>query len=665
MLKESQLSAENIDGTNDDSSSFTGPYRHAGYKHALNSLREALNFENAVILKGVEGTGKTTLVGELISEFQHKGVPIAVFNDPLTKTSQLYSRLAETLEVPKQKRDLIKALRNTKEAGQFCLVVVDQQAINSDDSIVDALQQLCETSETTAGAIKLVVVRQDYMVLHPEAEGLQQADFSNWVNIEVTLDPLHTDDIEGYIYYLSALKGIPPTPYEIGTDFMMIEQTEGRISRLKAMLLPLIHKDVITRNDFMGKSGSTPSLASANSGIFALGFAVIIAIGIGINHFFLSDSSDISAQVAENGSPIFAEPKPKASIEKPKTVAPPSLAAVETAKPASGNNLEQPDTLPALNPELEKSSPKAAPQTTNAISPDVTVAKAPASAPKDSRPVEEITSLPPAEFQAEVNSKLTLLEEQLSAAIEENNRLKQALEVAEKEQTEKVELALAAETTQVPDAEITHFTEVAPSHISENTADVADKASETSEVAAVSSEVNTEEAQAAVTEPVEEPTVTEEIVATETTAPVLMSDTSEATQEATPTIAEAPPIAEPVASLEQVTAHIERWTNAWQAKDHETYANSYISGFNGAYRTHQRWLKKRHDALNRPEWIKLTREEFQNIQESENELRVDFWLKYEAANGYKDKTLKRLTLVFNNNEWLIAKEQNIKVEPYF
>ena len=659
MLKENQLNAEHVDGTNDESSSFTGPYRHAGYKRALSSLREALNYENAVILKGVEGTGKTTLVGELISEFQHKGVPVAVFNDPLTKTSQLYSRLADTLEVPKQKRDLIKALRNTKEAGQFCLVVVDQQAINSDDSIVDALQQLCETSETTAGAIKLVVIRQDYMVLHPEAEGLQQADFSNWVNIEVTLDPLHTDDIEGYIYYLSAIKGIPPTPYEIGTDFMMIEQTEGRISRLKAMLLPLIHKDVITRNDFMGKNGSTPSLASANSGIFALGFAVIIAIGIGINHFFLSDSSGGSPQVAENGSPIFAEPKPKASLEKPKAVAPPSLAAIETTQVAK----EQTDTLPALSPELEKGSSKtSAPK---AITPDIAKVKAPASDQQNSRPVEEIASLPPAEFQAEVNSKLTLLEEQLSAAIEENNRLKQALEVAEKEQAKKAEQALAAETTQAPDVKDTNSTEVATSQTSENIDAVTDNVSETPEIVAVSSEANSEESQAVVTEHVEEPTVTEKIVATETTAPALTSDTSETTQAETPAIAKAAPVAEPENSLEQVTTHIEKWTNAWQTKDHETYANSYISGFNGAYRTHQRWLKKRHDALNRPEWIKLTREELQNIQESENEIRVDFWLKYEAANGYKDKTLKRLTLVLNNKEWLIAKEQNIKVEPYF
>lgn len=646
MMKENQLSAENIDGTNDDNSSFTGPYRHAGYKRALNSLREALNYENAVILKGVEGTGKTTLVGELISEFQHKGVPVAVFTDPLTKTSQLYSRLADTLEVPKQKRDLIKALRNTKDAGQFCLVVVDQQAINSDDSVVDALQQLCETSETTAGSIKLVVIRQDYMVLHPEAEGLQQADFSNWINIEVTLDPLHTDDIEGYIYYLSAIKGIPPTPYEIGTDFMMIEQTEGRISRLKALLLPLIHKDVITLKDFTGQSESSSSIASTNSGLFALGFAVILAIGIGINHFFLSDTSDNSPNVAKNDTPIFAEPKTKESQSKPQIVAPPSVASVEEAEKsnsAADNTSEQPNTLPALSPE-------------KAIEPKQAVAetKQPISNKQDSRSLEELTTLPPAEFQAEVNSKLSALEEQLIAAIEENNRLKQALEEAEQEQVKKTEQVLtSAETTQTAEISVA-LTEERPNEKTVEPSRNIEAISEGNlEVAEHSDSNKTEEPFKAVSLSVEKPAEAEQIIAAET----------EASSDATLI---APPVVKDNASpLDQVTAHIDRWTSAWQAQDHETYAESYISGFNGAYKTHQRWLKKRYDALNRPEWIKLERGQMQNIQEEENEVKVDFWLKYEAANGYKDKTLKRLTLVYNDNEWLIAKEQNIKVEPYF
>ncbi|WP_415883723.1 AAA family ATPase [Neptuniibacter sp. QD34_54] len=659
MLPDNQRNVDHINGSNETDSSFTGPYRHAGYKRALSSLREALNFENAVILKGVEGTGKSTLINEFISEYHHKGVPVAIFNEPLTKTSQLYSKLADTLEVPKQKKELIRALRNTKDAGQFCLVIIDQQAINSDDSIVNALQQLCKTSETTAGAIKLVVIRQDYMVLHPEAESFQQADFSNWINIEVTLDPLHIDDIEGYIYYLSAIKGLPPTPYEIGTDFMMIDQTEGRIGRLKALLLPLIHKDVITRKDFQSSEGHNQPLTSANSGVFALGLAIILAIGIGINQFFLSDESDETAEVVENSPPIFAEPKTKASTEKTENVAPPSITTeetVQTPESSSDNSPELANTLPTLSPELENDSPKSAPpQQIKATTLDISEVKPPVSNKKDSRPVEDLASLPPAEFQAEVNSKLTLLEEQLSAAIEENNRLKQALENAEQKQSETVELAVAIEAPQTPDVEDTNSIEIAASHTSETTDAVTNQSSETPDVTTISPEVNIEE-----TQTVEELTKTEEIVVT-----ALATD-SEISSEIAPALVETALTTEKAASPQDLTTTlIDRWTNAWQAQDHETYTASYISEFNGAYKTHQHWLKKRYDALNRPEWIKLTREELRNIKQHENEIRVDFWLKYEAANGYKDRTFKRLTLVFKGDEWLIAKEQNIKVEPYF
>ena len=70
MLEENQLQAENNHGLEqNDSSSFSAPFRHKGYRKALDALREALNKENSVILKGVEGTGKTTLVSELIGEY--------------------------------------------------------------------------------------------------------------------------------------------------------------------------------------------------------------------------------------------------------------------------------------------------------------------------------------------------------------------------------------------------------------------------------------------------------------------------------------------------------------------------------------------------------------------------------------------------------------------
>ena len=116
MLQDNQPHADSNHGlAQDETSSFSAPYRHRGYKKTLNALRDALHQDSAVILKGVEGTGKSTLVAEIIGEYQHKGVPVVTFDKPLQKPAQLYAQLADSLSVPKQKKDLIRALRNTKK----------------------------------------------------------------------------------------------------------------------------------------------------------------------------------------------------------------------------------------------------------------------------------------------------------------------------------------------------------------------------------------------------------------------------------------------------------------------------------------------------------------------------------------------------------------------
>ncbi len=655
MLEENQLQAENNHGLEqNDSSSFSAPFRHKGYRKALDALREALNKENSVILKGVEGTGKTTLVSELIGEYQHKGVPVVSFTTAINKTSQFYAKLADSLSVPKQKKELIRALRNTKDAGQYCLVVIDQEAIHSSPEVAEALKQLCQTSETTAGAIKLVIIRKDYLVIH--TEGTPEADFHNWIKTEVTLDPLHTDDIEGYIYYLSTVKGIQPTPYEIGTDFMMIEQTEGRISRLKALLLPLIHKDVITMRDFNNTERNMKPLHSNHSVTIAIAFAFILALGVGINHFIFSEKPPSIATPSKEQTralpPVFAEapasrPEPVAT----KKIIPPSRTTVATSD-ASTSVVD--DSDPSLLPVLEASNTldntETVKQETTSIIPisapkaeEETLAPIAAietgsadSIDKSQIAIQDLTELPQDQFQTEVKIKLLLLEQELTEAVVENNRLKLALLEAKAEQQQKQLINKAStpsvikETIETPDA--------LPATKSELIVDSPPKDDAALPIAGTANDTDTIEENSNGVSP---ETNSDEIAAAE---PQFET-------------------AKPDQATDAAIAVVEHWQEAWQAQNHDAYIAYYAPGFNGAYKTHQRWLKKRFDALNKPKWIKLNRDVFTNIQQTETQVKLDFWLSYEAANGYKDNTLKRLTIEYIEGEWLIKKEQNIKVKP--
>jgi len=664
MLEENQLQAENNHGLEqNDSSSFSAPFRHKGYRKALDALREALNKENSVILKGVEGTGKTTLVSELIGEYQNKGVPVVSFTTVINKTSQFYAKLADSLSVPKQKKDLIRALRNTKDAGQYCLVVIDQEAIHSSPDVAEALKQLCQTSETTAGAIKLVIIRKDYLVIH--TEGTPEADFHNWIKTEVTLDPLHTDDIEGYIYYLSTVKGIQPTPYEIGTDFMMIEQTEGRISRLKALLLPLIHKDVITMRDFNNTERNMKPLHSNHSVTIAVAFAFILALGVGINHFIFSEKpSSIATPSKEQTQalpPVFAEaptsaPEPVATKE----ITPPSRTTV-TSLDLSAQALD--DSDPSLLPVLESSNTpdntEIAKQETASIIPisapsaeektltpntaiEIDSADSIDSAEKPQIATQDLTELPQDQFQTEVKIKLLLLEQELTEAVVENNRLKLALLEAKAEQQQK-QLVNEAPTPSAVEEAIETPDEV-PTPKSKLIVESLPKGDAALPIAGTANDTDTD-------------TDTDTIEENSKGAP------PETRSDDIAVVAPQIETAKPNQATDAAIAVVEHWQEAWQAQNHDAYIAYYAPGFNGAYKTHQRWLKKRFDALNKPKWIKLNRDVFTNIQQTETQVKLDFWLSYEAANGYKDSTLKRLTIEYIEGEWLIKKEQNIKVKP--
>lgn len=643
MFKENQQPSDNDNGIEASESSYTAPYRHRGYKKTLYALRDALDNQNAVILKGVEGTGKTTLISELMSDYQHKGVPVIRFSSKLTKASQFYSQLADCLEVPKHKKDLIRALRNTKKAGQYCLVVIDQEAIESSADIAETLKQLCFTSETTARSIKLVVVRKDYLVIH--TEGTPEADFHNWIKTEVTLDPLQTDDIEGYIYYLSAIKGLQPTPYEVGTDFLMIEQSEGRISRLKALLLPLIHKDVITQRDLNKSEKGNKPLHSNHSGIIAFAFIIILAIGVGINHFLFSDTprpKEALAAAKNNTVPaeqaVFADST--ASSNSNYTVTPPSISNAEKAEYTDLPILDS-DIAASEETQLAEKQLGVTAQVTPEIKSDNDVeitASIPTPQTQIKQTSKDISALNQDEFQTEMKIRLLLLEQKLTEAVVENNRLKIALLETKNEKTTEI---IEKSQQQLPNA--TKDSSVTTATASQNIIDSP----------VVSTTEVTEEKQIDVDrtlDPNKETAI--DIASSETSEPKVSVSNSGANEK-------------PMNDLEAASNAIARWEEAWQAQNHEIYSDSYTANFNGAYKTHQRWLKKRYDALTSPGWIKLSRSELTNIQHSNSDIKIDFWITYEADSGYKDKTLKRLTLTKVDGDWLINKEQNLQVKPFF
>ncbi|MFT6403648.1 MAG: type II secretory pathway predicted ATPase ExeA [Pseudohongiellaceae bacterium] len=110
-----------------------------------------------------------------------------------------------------------------------------------------------------------------------------------------------------------------------------------------------------------------------------------------------------------------------------------------------------------------------------------------------------------------------------------------------------------------------------------------------------------------------------------------------------------------------VRARVESWVSAWQQQSLEGYFASYSSEFEPRYDTSvARWRASRTRVIGNAQWIRLTLNEYEIIEESPNSIEVHFWLDYESPT-YSDSTKKKLVLGNGSGGWEILEEINLQV----
>lgn len=322
------------DLTTDAISSVDYPHRHKGYVTAFSELLDNLSTHNATILQGAEATGKTTLTCEVIQKQQEQGVQVITFTKAVNTPRQLYSLLAEALNVPKLKKDLVQALRQSKEKNEHCLVVLDGEAVNSSAAVSEALRKLCERTSKTAGAIKLLVVCTDYLVIH--TQNTYETDFHDWIDQVVLLKKLTIADLEGLTRYLAELKHCPVPQYEVGTDLQLLDQSDGKIGRLITLINPLIDQGVIDHHATFLPEENLHPLDSPHAKFYFIGGACVLVLIMGLilrNLIYspLDTHQETEKEMAEQ--PVFMEEISKNQVDVERgSITPPTLGTAPKAK---------------------------------------------------------------------------------------------------------------------------------------------------------------------------------------------------------------------------------------------------------------------------------------------------------------------------------------------
>ncbi len=122
--------------------------------------------------------------------------------------------------------------------------------------------------------------------------------------------------------------------------------------------------------------------------------------------------------------------------------------------------------------------------------------------------------------------------------------------------------------------------------------------------------------------------------------------------------AAAAPVPEPL-RLAVVTA-LNGWARAWSQQNVDAYLAYYDASFAPEGMERLAWEAERRSRITRPAWIKVELEEVQVEAPAPDAVVVTLRQRY-AAPGYKDTTLKRMTLALHEGNWMITSEANLKV----
>ncbi|GAB4290958.1 MAG: hypothetical protein Kow0096_04750 [Thiohalomonadaceae bacterium] len=111
--------------------------------------------------------------------------------------------------------------------------------------------------------------------------------------------------------------------------------------------------------------------------------------------------------------------------------------------------------------------------------------------------------------------------------------------------------------------------------------------------------------------------------------------------------------------LAVVTA-LQGWAQAWSQQNVEAYLAYYDAAYVPEGMARHAWEDERRTRLSRPAWIKVELEDVQVAAPAPDAVVVDLRQRY-ASPGYKDTTLKRMTLALRDGNWMITSETSLKV----
>ncbi len=156
-------------------------YMHDSFKRAMSYLLYAFHKgEGMVLITGLPGSGKTTLVDEVVSEASDSEMPVSVIDCTNLAEEDLFGLYLETLGVVaadgiSNSRAVREALATMRQTSRPVLVLDDAHLLSADN--LNKVHMLCNLNQGGVPLLQIVLVGQPGLrqkLLSPECQQLHQ-----------------------------------------------------------------------------------------------------------------------------------------------------------------------------------------------------------------------------------------------------------------------------------------------------------------------------------------------------------------------------------------------------------------------------------------------------------------------------------------------------------
>jgi RND family efflux transporter MFP subunit len=107
-----------------------------------------------------------------------------------------------------------------------------------------------------------------------------------------------------------------------------------------------------------------------------------------------------------------------------------------------------------------------------------------------------------------------------------------------------------------------------------------------------------------------------------------------------------------------VLSAVERWQQAWVAKDLVGFLAAYVPDFQGKSRSRADWVRQREALLTQPGILNIQISDSSVHPLPDSRVRVDFRQRIQSPT-YRDDKLRSLLLVFHKGQWLIQEDREL------